>query len=119
MVANSPKKAQTYEQWLKTENERIDSQETERKTVRKMTVQKTQDVVVDQFRKNDKFTEKDQTLHQEVEQDETKAATDGDDNGCDDEVRVPKEPETVCSVVTDGSTVSATSIDSEGLSCHT
>ena len=36
--------AQTYEQWLKTENERLDSEEVERKTVRKMTVQKVQDV---------------------------------------------------------------------------
>ena len=49
---------QTYEQWLKTENERIDSEEGERKTDRKMTVQKVQDVAADQFRKNDKFTKK-------------------------------------------------------------
>ena len=32
--------AQTYEQWLKTENERLDSEEAERKTTRKMTTQK-------------------------------------------------------------------------------
>jgi hypothetical protein len=32
--------------------------ETERKTVRKMTEQKVQDVAADQFRKNDKFTKK-------------------------------------------------------------
>ena len=65
--------AQTYEQWLKTENERIDSEESERKTVRKMTSQKVQDVATDQFRKNDKFTKKTKgtdntagkTLHQE------------------------------------------------------
>jgi hypothetical protein len=71
---------QTYEQCLKTENERFDSEESERKTVRKMTDQKVQDVVGDQFRKNDKFTKKDkgtdntsrQTLHQEVEQDESR-----------------------------------------------
>ena len=50
--------AQTYEQWLKTENERIDSVEAERKTDRKMTAQKVQDVAADQFRKNDKFTKK-------------------------------------------------------------
>ena len=50
--------AQTYEQWLKTENERLDSVEAERKTARKMTAQKVQDVAADQFRKNDKFTKK-------------------------------------------------------------
>ena len=50
--------AQTYEQWLKTENERLDSEEAERKTDRKMTAQKVQDVAADQFRKNDKFTKK-------------------------------------------------------------
>jgi hypothetical protein len=80
--------AQTYEQWLKTENERLDSVEAERKTVRKMTAQKVQDVAADQFRKNDKFTKKAkgtdntsrQTLHQEVEQDEAEAAADGDEN---------------------------------------
>ena len=91
--------AQTYEQWLKTENERLDSEEAERKTVRKMTAQKVQDVAADQFRKNDKFTKKAkgtdntsrQTLHQEVEQDETEAAADGDDNGCDDEVSTGSE----------------------------
>ena len=32
--------SQTYEQWLKTENERLDNQEAERKTVGKMTEQK-------------------------------------------------------------------------------
>ena len=32
--------AQTYEQWLKTENERLDSQEAERKTERQLTAQK-------------------------------------------------------------------------------
>ena len=91
--------AQTYEQWLKTENERLDSQEAERKTARKMTAQKVQDVAADQFRKNDKFTKKAkgtdntsrQTLHQEVEQDEAEAAADGDDNGCDDEVSTGSE----------------------------
>ena len=80
--------AQTYEQWLKTENERLDSEEAERKTVRKMTAQKVQDVAADQVRKNDKFTKKAkgtdntsrQTLHQEVEQDEAEAAADGDVN---------------------------------------
>jgi len=85
--------AQTYEQWLKTENERLDSVEAERKTARKMTAQKVQDVAADQFRKNDKFTKKAkgtdntsrQTLHQEVEQDEAEAAADEDvNNGCDD-----------------------------------
>jgi hypothetical protein len=73
--------------------------ETDRKTVRKMTPQKVQDVAVDQFRKNDKFTKKTkgtdntsrQTLHQEVEQDEEEAASDGDDNGCDDEVSTVSE----------------------------
>jgi hypothetical protein len=45
--------AQTYDQWLKTENERLDSEEVERKTVRKMTTQKVQDVASDQFMKND------------------------------------------------------------------
>ena len=48
---------------------------------------------------NDKFTKKTkgtdntegQTLHQEVEQDETEAAVDGDDNGCDDEVSTGSE----------------------------
>ena len=68
--------------------------ETERKTTRKVTEQKVQDVAADQFRKNDKFTKKTkgtdntagQTLHQEVEQDETEAAADGHDNGCDNEV---------------------------------
>ena len=49
---------QTYEEWLKTENERLDSQEAERKTASKMTAQKVQDVAADQFRKNDKFTKK-------------------------------------------------------------
>ena len=91
--------AQTYEQWLKTENERLDSEEAERKTVRKKTAQKVQDVATDQFRKNDKFTKKAkgtdntsrQTLHQEVEQDEAEAAADGDDNGCDDEVSTGSE----------------------------
>ena len=91
--------AQTYEQWLKTENERLDSEEAERKTARKMTTQKVQDVAADQFRKNDKFTKKAkgtdntsrQTLHQEVEQDEAEAAADGDDNGCDDEVSTGSE----------------------------
>ena len=34
--------AQTYEQWLKTENERLDSEEAERKTVRKMTERRCQ-----------------------------------------------------------------------------
>jgi hypothetical protein len=43
--------AQTCEQWLKTENESLDSQEAERKTTRKMTEQKVQDVATDQFRK--------------------------------------------------------------------
>ena len=33
---------QTYDQWLKTENERLDSEEISRKTVRKMTTQKVQ-----------------------------------------------------------------------------
>jgi hypothetical protein len=33
--------AQTYDQWLKTENERLDSEEAERKTVRKMTRKKS------------------------------------------------------------------------------
>jgi len=92
--------AQTYEQWLKTENERLDSVEAERKTARKMTAQKVQDVAADQFRKNDKFTKKAkgtdntsrQTLHQEVEQDEAEAAADGDvNNGCDDEVSTGSE----------------------------
>jgi hypothetical protein len=63
-----------------------------------MTDQKVQDVTVDQFRRNDKFTKKTkgtdntvgQTFHQEVEQDETEAAADGDDNGCDDEVSTSK-----------------------------
>ena len=50
--------AQTYEQWLKTENERLDSEEIVRKTVRKMTVQKVQDPATDQVRKKDKFTKK-------------------------------------------------------------
>jgi hypothetical protein len=67
----------------------LDSEEAERKTARKMTVQKVQHVATDQFRKNDKFTKKAketdntsrQTLHQEVEQDETEAEIDGDDNG--------------------------------------
>jgi hypothetical protein len=92
--------AQTYEQWLKTENERLDSVEAERKTARKMTAQKVQDVAADQFRKNDKFTKKAkgtdntsrQTLHQEVEQDEAEAAADEDvNNGCDDEVSTGSE----------------------------
>ena len=92
--------AQTYEQWLKTENERLNSVEAERKTARKMTAQKVQDVAADQFRKNDKFTKKAkgtdntsrQTLHQEVEQDEAEAAADGDvNNGCDDEVSTGSE----------------------------
>jgi hypothetical protein len=64
-----------------------------------MTEQKVQDVAADQFRKNDKFTKKvkgtdntsRQTLHQEVEQDETETAADGDDNGCDDEVSTDSE----------------------------
>jgi hypothetical protein len=34
---------QTYDQWLKTENERLDSQEVERKTERQSTAQKVQD----------------------------------------------------------------------------
>jgi hypothetical protein len=50
--------AQTYEQWMKTENEMLDSQEAQRKTVMKMTEQKVQDVAEDQFRKNDKLTKK-------------------------------------------------------------
>ena len=62
--------------------------EAERKTARKMTAQKVQDVAADQFRKNDKFTKKAkgtdntsrQTLHKEVEQDEAEAAADGDVN---------------------------------------
>ncbi len=69
--------AQTYDQSLKTENERFDSQETERKTTKKMTTKKVQDVGTDQVRKNHKFTKKTngmdnttgQTLNQEVEQD--------------------------------------------------
>jgi hypothetical protein len=91
--------AQTYEQCLKTENERIDSEEIERKTSRKMTPQKVQDVVVDQVWKKDKFTKKSkgtdntegQTFHQEVEEDEVEAATDGDEDGCDDEVSTGSE----------------------------
>ncbi len=67
----------------------LDSEEAERKTAWKMTVQQVQHVEADQFRKNDKFTKKAketdntsrQTLEQEVEQDETEAAADGDDNG--------------------------------------
>ena len=35
--------AETYEQWLRTENERLDSQEAERKTERQSTAQKKQD----------------------------------------------------------------------------
>ena len=49
---------QTYEQWLKTENERFDSQEAERKTERQLTEQKVQDTETDKFRKHDKFTKK-------------------------------------------------------------
>ena len=53
----------------------------------------------DRSGKNDKFTKKTkgtdntvgQTFHQEVEQDETEAAADGDDNGCDDEVSTVSE----------------------------
>ena len=56
-----------------------------------MTSQKVQDAAADKFRKHDKFTKKDkgtnitgkETL--EVEDDETEAAADGDDNGSDDE----------------------------------
>ena len=54
--------AQTYEQWLKTENERLDSQEAERKTERQSTAQKIQD-----------------------------AAADGDDNASDDEASTGSE----------------------------
>jgi hypothetical protein len=118
--------AQTYEQWLKTENERLDSVEAERKTARKMTAQKVQDVAADQFRKNDKFTKKAkgtdntsrQTLHQEVEQDEAEAAAPeftesmlDMDSVFEFELMarwVPQEPEAACSVVKDASTPTAT-----------
>jgi hypothetical protein len=82
---------QTYDQWLKTEYENLDSQEEERKTERQLTTQKVQDVAGDKFRKHDKFTKKTKGTNRtdketlEVEDDETETATDGDDNGFDDE----------------------------------
>ena len=78
--------AQTYEQWLKTENERLDSQEAERKTERQSTAQKNQDAAADKFRKHDKMTKKTKGTNStgketlEVEDDEAEAAADGDDN---------------------------------------
>ena len=65
--------AQTYDQCLKTENESLDSKETERRTVRKLTAQKVQDDVADQFRKHDKFTkEKSPQISQISEVDKTR-----------------------------------------------
>ena len=44
--------AKTYEKWLKTENERLDSrEETERKTNRNLAAQKGQDAAVDKLRR--------------------------------------------------------------------
>ena len=74
--------AQTYEQWLKTENERLDSQEAERKTERQSTAQKIQDAAADKFRKHDKMTKKTKGTNStgketlEVEDDEAEAAAD-------------------------------------------
>ena len=56
-----------------------------------MTTQKVQDTAEDKFRKHDKFTKKTKGTNNtgketlEVEDDETEAAPDGDDNGSDDE----------------------------------
>jgi hypothetical protein len=44
---------------MKTENERLDSQEAEKKTERQLTTQKVQDDVTDKFRKHDKFQDVD------------------------------------------------------------
>ena len=46
---------ETYEQCLKTENERLDREESERKTARQLTAPKVQDAAADKFRKDDKF----------------------------------------------------------------
>ena len=89
--------AQTYEQWLKTENERLDSQEAERKTERQSTAQKKQDAAADKFRKHDKMTKKTKGTNStgketlEVEDDEAEAAADGDDNASDDEASTGSE----------------------------
>ncbi len=89
--------AQTYEQWLKTENERLDSQEAERKTERQSTAQKIQDAAADKFRKHDKLTKKTKGTNStgketlEVEDDEAEAAADGDDNASDDEASTGSE----------------------------
>ena len=88
MFANSQKK-----KIFKTENESLDSEETERKTESQLTTQKVQDTVADNFRKHDKLTKKTKgtdstgkkTLDQEVQDDETETTADGDDNGSDDE----------------------------------
>jgi hypothetical protein len=43
---------------LKTENERLDSEEEEKKSVWELTTQTVQDDVVDKFRKDDKLRKK-------------------------------------------------------------
>jgi hypothetical protein len=80
---------ENYEQWLKTDNGRLDNEEAERKTVSRLTEQNIQDAAADKFRKDDKLRKKaketkstdKEILGQDVADDEAEAAADGDEHG--------------------------------------
>ncbi len=99
--------AETYEKWLKTENERLDSEESERKTVRKLRVQKVQDDSVDKTGGQDRWIHNTEMIPMILcstliwtQYLSLKFYPGG---------YLSKESETTCSVVNDSSTVTTTS----------
>ena len=49
---------ETYEKWLKKDNERLDIEERERKIARRLTTEKVHNTVSDKFRKDDTLRKK-------------------------------------------------------------
>jgi hypothetical protein len=50
---------ETYEKWLKEDNERLDIEERERKIAKRLTVENLQNAVVEKWRKDDTLSKKD------------------------------------------------------------
>jgi hypothetical protein len=77
---------ETYEKWLKADNERLDIEERERKIAKRLTAENLQNAAVEKCRKDDTLSKKTKgkqsidkgTFDQNVTDDETEARDDGD-----------------------------------------